>query len=245
MNFTLAFDNWLEAATITSSTEDALYPLANLTDRRPSKAFRFTVVSASWIHIDLLSALNPELVSIVNHNFTVDATVLVKHSDNDSNWTTLHTFTALELAKPILTNFISGSAHRYWKIEATDATNPEMMEIGEIFLGSIDTLSRNYNWGRGWQPEDHEIEIITDGNCIWDSRWAESDSYTLSFEFLDQTDMDILINTTERGSKHGLIFLDESKPVYGKIKGLKNTELFGPVYNVPIGILSDSFGVVL
>jgi hypothetical protein len=245
MNFTLAFDNWLEAATITSSTEDTLYPLANLTDRRPSKAFRFTVTSASWIHIDLLSSLNPELISLVNHNFTVDATVLVKHSDNDSDWTTEHTFTAAELAAKTLFYFINGSAHRYWKVEGTDATNPEMMEIGELFLGAVETMARNYNWGRGWEPRDNKKEMITDGGCIWDSQWSENDAYTLTFEYLEAADMAILKDTTERGHKHGLIFLDAITPIYGKITDLKNTELPGLRLNVSIGVLADSFGVVL
>ena len=72
------FQSQLTAATLSSSSESAVYPLDNLKDATLSKTFRTTGVASEWVEVDIGATADITLIGFLNHNFTSAATLTIK-----------------------------------------------------------------------------------------------------------------------------------------------------------------------
>lgn len=194
-----AIDNLLadEDTLISASSEDSLYIIENLFNRRPSKPFRFTgdgaVGSPEWLCIELLNPAQVTLASIFNHNLSLGSSgddVVLKACDGgcgsasgDCDWD------SPDYGESLSDRIVANHNDLYktldqtrlsFRFEFIDSANPDgYVEIGELFLGSyVPLLNAHLSPGRKESPEFFRFKNETPYGQIW----SESLSYNLTLE---------------------------------------------------------------
>lgn len=127
--------NYITLATLDSvSTEDALYVKENLYNKRPSLPFRFTAKAAQSIVIDAGGNISPTILSLLNHNLLVGATIKIEADNDPPNWGAPPYTQALTWREENLYYKITGQTYRWWRIYVDDPGNPVFPQIGEAIL---------------------------------------------------------------------------------------------------------------
>lgn len=82
MAFRMLWDNqWLDAATITASSEASGYPATCIQDSFRSRRWRSTSINNESLAIDFGEAKNFNALALVDHNLSVTGTIRIKASD--------------------------------------------------------------------------------------------------------------------------------------------------------------------
>jgi hypothetical protein len=198
-------DNAIKAATITASTIDNNYPVANLKVLPISKPFRFTGKTSENLQIDLGSAQAIDCIALLNTNMVGGATITVNAGNsanpNGTTYTTTITFRQYDSFKLLP----AAQTYRYWKIILANSACPDsFLQIGYLMMGDSTTLG--FNYAPDWTFTDehsnleHETELGT---------WHVIELYNrvrlhLPFRALLQADMDIL-RALQRSLKRSLV----------------------------------------
>jgi hypothetical protein len=133
----ILYDNQINNATITSSSENPYYTWSDaLLDTRTTRLGRFIDVSSEYLQFDYASAIDVDYVYLVFNNITSSATVKVQANTTDS-WTTPPVDQALTyLNGNWIYGFSTKQSYQYWRITVQDPTNTDgYIEISKIFLG--------------------------------------------------------------------------------------------------------------
>ena len=145
-----------------SSTIDTVYTLANLYDGRQNKPCRFGANSFTLL-MDFGSPVALTFVGLIKHNATsaianmsmVSGTTSAVNNGIDQaiTWAT----------KNIYQTFTG--TYRYWRLWMDDPTNPDDLEMGELYMAVHTTLSQNfaYGWEQGLVDtnDEHMTEFGT------------------------------------------------------------------------------------
>jgi len=135
-------------ATLTASSANANYPVANVIALPISKPWRTTGDTSESLLMNLGSAKAFDLVAIVGHNLTSAATITFSAGTTDacSDYSTPITWrekTAFKLLSATQT-------YQYAKITIADAANTyTWLQIGYVVLGA--KVSPLWNFAYGWQ----------------------------------------------------------------------------------------------
>lgn len=142
------------AATITPSTENAVYPAEYLYDHQSARVFRGTSQTALSILIDMGAAISADTVALVNHNLTSGATLSIKAGATSppSSVVATPTYRAHDLWKGF-----TATAARYWLLTITDA-NSAPIQIGQLLIGSRVVFPRGRRIGN-YQPRTERTII--------------------------------------------------------------------------------------
>ncbi|MBU2177656.1 MAG: discoidin domain-containing protein, partial [Gammaproteobacteria bacterium] len=84
MTLKICYQNLVDSAVITASSEEASLPAANVTAFHKSKVWRATGCAAEWIKFDLGSPQDITEIIIVGHNFSSGATVQIELNATDA-----------------------------------------------------------------------------------------------------------------------------------------------------------------
>lgn len=115
----ILFDNLIETASITASSEDASFVLSNLLNPHLTKLFKFTGNSES-LTLDLGSAENIRGV-VFDTNLTYSATVTVEGNSTNSFTSPPYSQSATILDDGRVVLFLD-ETYRYWKISFEDTS---------------------------------------------------------------------------------------------------------------------------
>ena len=182
-------DNEAVGATITPSTEDSIYPAANLTALPISKVFRFTGDTSETILFDLLAAMTLSLVAIINHNLTSGATITLTAGTTSacSDYSVAVSYRADDAFKYIA----GGRTYRYWKLTFADAANPDgYIEIGFVMLGLSTTLSTQF-YHQWREVQDHiNYEFISEMGVEHVARLYKRRRFIFRWRALTEAQMD-------------------------------------------------------
>lgn len=131
---------WDTANTITSSSAETAFPLANLQERQVTKMLHFTGDAAEWIKINGTS-IALDMIYIFGHNLTAAATVTVEGNAADA-WgapTYQQAMTRSSLYNQYVHIPASTQTFNWWRITFADAANPDgYIKIGVPWLGAKD-----------------------------------------------------------------------------------------------------------
>ena len=127
-----------------------LFNAGKIIDRDRDSSYRSAdLETPNTITIDLGSAQEIKNLIIYDHNFTAAVTLTIKGNATDAGagaWT--FSEAVAYNANKILHYLSSAQTFRWWRLEITDAANPdEYIDIGEYFLGSYMELSKTYSLG--------------------------------------------------------------------------------------------------
>jgi len=147
----LSYINLINDATLSSDNENANYPLTALKDIHLTNAFRFDDLTGGYIDIDLGSAKDVSTVGIIG-NVSLTGTITLKGNSTES-WAAPAVEESVTIANRNLLHYFTSANYRYWRIEITDASNPDgYIEINKVFLGEyvqLPGVSTDYSFDDG------------------------------------------------------------------------------------------------
>lgn len=133
----LSYNNLLDNATLTASSEIAGYEVENVQDQRLTKKWYSDTTTTQTVIVDLGSAQTVTAVAILAHNITSSATIIV--NGNAVNvWTSPSVIESLTWNSDIIFKFITGGSYRYWRFSFSGLTDG--VEIGRLWLGPYDSI---------------------------------------------------------------------------------------------------------
>ena len=145
----ILYDNKVDSATLSRSTENSSFPVENVADWRVSRKFR--TVSASAQYIKLSTRITASRVAIVGHNLTSGCTIKLQGNDTDS-WTAPSLDETLTHSSGIIIGKFTAATYNFWRlyVDCTDGSIA-YVEIGRLFLGTFLQL-----------PDMARDQVITD-----------------------------------------------------------------------------------
>lgn len=198
-----ATENYLAGTdvTISASSEDPLYVLENLYNRRPSKPFRFTGIGSAgnpeWICAEFDAPKRITLAAVFNHNLTtlpesIDELTL----EADDAGCSGATWGAPDYAHALKPHLVADWNDLYarldetrlsWYLAAIDSLSPAaFIEIGELFLGQAIALSSAYlQPGRQESPRLYRAANVTHYGQHWTEAYSESITLDLTIKNLN------------------------------------------------------------
>ena len=146
--------NVASGASITYSTQDADYPVANLVDADLASRFKFTSGSGGWVEFDLVEAQQISAVYLGNHNFQSGSgfavTIKAGSSPNPSS-----TVATPEWREESMVGTFTAASYRYVRITITDLqTGDDVTELGEVVIGLRVQLPRGIRYGE----KPHQVQ---------------------------------------------------------------------------------------
>jgi len=149
--------NLLDGATVTASSTDAAYAVADLYDGRPGIPWKAGAVGAGWIKVDLGSAKNVSFLALFNHSFSSAGTFTLE-ADTADDWApSAYTATVTWRARDLYLDLGAAQSYRWWKLSWDAAGAPTAPIVGEMWLAAHTELTRCYGAGysvrRGYQEQ--------------------------------------------------------------------------------------------
>ena len=218
-NVTFAWQNLFDAATLTKSSENPLFPASNLKNRWPTRTWRSannTGTLTEWVKADLGSPLDVSMFALKNHNLSSSAVARIQGNASDS-WSTPSVDVTLSLQAGLLAYFWSSpQTYQWWRYYIVDsAPVTTYLEGGRLWLGPvlvpainiINAYTKTYN-----DPSDI---LPSDGGQIITNQKTRFKTIDLSFENLGSTDVDYFDAMFEdRGQGKELFFTrDQASPL--------------------------------
>jgi hypothetical protein len=187
MPFNYSATNLVTAGTLLSvSTESTIYKKEFLYDDRPSKPFYFTAKAGQTIYVDLGAIGTPvDLIALFNHNLTLAATMQIEANDLGFPGAALWTgnFTWRQYDEYILPRV----GYRYWLFTFTDAANPSLPRIGELWMGDLCAFTKAYvRPGREDGKTYHAVEQQTNYGQDWDVYLSEQKEFKIAIDHIHE-----------------------------------------------------------
>ena len=215
------------------SSEDTIYQVEYLYNVRPSKPFRWTAKVGNWVKADFGSRQYVDFCGIFNHNFGSAATVQLHASGWNGGWKLVKNFTYRK--NDMFKNF--GIHERWIRLSASDATNDNCLQMGELVLGSKQSLSDCHLQS----PRSDGTQFFTNANVThygqdWDDYLSQNEHFSLTFKKLNNPDnvdafQTFLQDVFENGNRFVLIpDVDRPHVYYCKIdktEGFSSLEIIG------------------
>jgi hypothetical protein len=154
----IGYDNKADGATVSATSEISTLPAANVQHIHLSRKWHTAVgVKSAALILDMLAAVSCSLLAVLGTNLTSAATLRLRASNTDPTGAAgelLDTGTVSagvhDDFKAIYKSFTATSA-RYWRLDLTDNTVPDNLQIGRVFLGPKWTPTYGMSWD--WAPD--------------------------------------------------------------------------------------------
>lgn len=189
-------NNLIDGATITPSTVDAQYPVANLNDERRTKTFRSTT-NADNIVFDFGIAESVDSFAIVDNwqnGFRI-ATLTLEANGTDSWGAPAFTTTVtLDTTFGVGIKTFTSESYRFWRVVVTGTLG--YCEISNMFIGTAKTIATNgvsYNW----QYVNKDLAMKTTnryGQEFVDDIGTQKELNNLQFQIMDKDEQEIIFD---------------------------------------------------
>jgi len=223
MNLSFCTDNLAKGAILTISgawLEDADFPKANLACQRISKRAGFDTAKSGEIVIDLGLANPASVNALMNHNLTSGATVTIQGNSSDL-WTAPPFSQSLSFRVLDMYDMFTAETWRYWRLVVDDTGRLLAdIRIGELILGTLTELDRNYDWDLKEEQAYKNIVHETEGGNFWSYELFDRKSWTMKFSDLTGLQLDEIKALMEavRGNAYPFLAVMESMPYYVRIQ---------------------------
>jgi len=223
-------ENLVSSATLIDntyvSTEDEVYTVDKLYNKRPSYPFRFTDKNDEWIKVDLGSALPVTFVGVFNHNLTAAVTMNLQQAAADAGYAlaTTPVWRSEDFYKQFRAN------NRWFKLNIDDPTNDSNPQIGEFVLGTVSEFSNaRVQPGRKDGLEIFMADNVTHYGQDWSSYYSDCESFTISLKNINEKnaedDLQTFLKSIFRNSDGKFILIpDHDQPhcYYVRVKSRKD-----------------------
>jgi hypothetical protein len=175
----------LDEATFTmSATENASFPLANLSTYFATDLWKSSAATnGQTLKIDFGSARPRNFCIIEGHNFSGMTTVLLQAADDSAysvNLTTVVTSLVGSANSPLKFEWATAVSKRYWRVLFTDC-NSLTPQLGQIFIDQKVDFTQSFDFG--FRPKNEDFEsVVTKTALSGLVRSAKTFSGRLKFE---------------------------------------------------------------
>lgn len=126
------FDNKILTATLSRSSENPGYPIANVQDTKILRAFRTLSASGEWIKIS--TTITASRFAILGHNLS-SAVVITLQGNNTDVWTAPSFEETIAWKDGIILHKFTEATYNYWRLVITDSGR-SYISIGELYIGA-------------------------------------------------------------------------------------------------------------
>lgn len=185
----ILYDNDLDGATLTESTEDASYPVENIQDTRLAKVWRAGGCSSESIVIDLGATAPCSVVAFVNHNLSVSAGCQIQHGTSAAAALASPTTAAsITQRSGIMAAFFGTAESRYWAVTFADDPNTDgYIELGRAFIGQALQIAPSSNPEIPIASNRSDMQTFTRHNQFYGDEGVEYKTYTYAFPYASDT----------------------------------------------------------
>ncbi len=182
----------VDAATITAGSALSSLPVSNLKRAQPKDVWRSDDLNNLYLVIDLLSAQSINLIALLFHNASDDATWQVRAATSEANLTAAPGYDSGNMnmwdaswpsdQSPVHSiKWLSSSpqTYRYWRIDVTDAANVDSyFQAGRLYIDNAWQLAALKNIEFGWEVRfiDPSFKSRSKGGQLYSeesNRWRE------------------------------------------------------------------------
>ncbi len=196
--------NLLEDGTLSSSTEDADYPLENLFDAILALPFKAVSTTAAYIEIDHGAAVPYDTVALLNHNMTSSGSAVVTGGASAAPASVIG---ASAYRESNIWWDVGSRNERYTRITLADA-NTRNLYVGELVIGMRVELPRSSRWGRQQGLEEMDIEHETNRGVKWPYKLVSREIREYVFRFPESEFADFkLLHTSLQGQLRPFLWI--------------------------------------
>jgi hypothetical protein len=154
----LAWENKADAAAISAGSEISTLPASNVQQVHISRKWHTAAaVKSSYLIFDMGSSISCALAALLGSNLTTAATLQLRASDLDPAVTSSLLLDTGVIAAGVKATYgaaykaFAATAARYWRIDISDPSLPDNIQLGRVFLGPSWEPSVNMmlDWGIG------------------------------------------------------------------------------------------------
>lgn len=216
------------------TTEDAIYKVANLYNKRPSKPFRFTAKAAQWLKVELAAATPVTFAGIFNHNIPSGETINLEGANADAGYAAVCT---AAWRNHDIGSFFTAT-WKWWKLNIGVQVADPFPQIGEFVLGNYSTFASAWvQPGQADGPTFAMAESQTHYGQDWSEHLANTQEFRISLlNLTDPATVDdlqtFLTDIFENSNGKFILIPDHTKPhcFYVRVKNYKDfayREIYG------------------
>jgi hypothetical protein len=166
----LAWNNLADAATVSADSEEPTLPVTNVQQPHVARKWHtLTAVNAARAIFDMGASVSCSLLAIRGTNLTPDATLRLRASDADPSALATLLYDSGTIGAGVKAGF--GNAFksftpvtaRYWGLDLEDATVPDNLQIGRVFIGPSWTAEINQELGWAVTVIDPSLVVESTG----------------------------------------------------------------------------------
>jgi hypothetical protein len=190
--FNIYNNNLVDTATLTASTENALFPASNIQDPRRTKVFRSTTNSDNVV-LDFGSAQAVDTIFLLadkRNNFGVTTVTVQFNSTNSWGAPAYSKSMTLTGGLYIAHAEFAQISYRYARIVMTSSLG--YCELSKVFIGSATTLSRSIKFGWSFQDEELSQKSANRYGQQFSDVVFRQKKLNFSFAYLDKTDLAVI-----------------------------------------------------
>lgn len=196
------------------SSEDAIYQVEYLYNKRPSLPFRWTAKVGDWVKVELTERQIVSFAGIFGHNLTSAATVQLHASGWNGGWKLIKNFTH----RPEDMYIKFGAKELWWRLSVSDAGNSAYPQIGEFVLGLHSTFANaKVTPGRSDGPTFFMGDNVTHYGQDWDNFYSDAETMSISLRNVNdpttEDDVQTFLKAIFRNEDGRFILIpDDTKP---------------------------------
>lgn len=192
----LAWDNKVDAAALTASSELATLPGSNVQQEHVAQKWQTAAgVKSASLTLDLGGALSCSLLAVLGTNFTAAATRRLRASTADPTavagdlYDSALASAGVKAGYGAIYHHFNAVAARYWRLDLADATLPDNMQVGRVFLGPSWQPGESHEWGWGVTPLDPSKPAKSYGGQTFFDRRPKQRILTFGLSWNTEADM--------------------------------------------------------
>lgn len=166
----LGWLNRADAAMVAAGSEIATLPASNVQQPHLSRKWHTAAgVKASYLLLDMLAAASCSLLAVLGSNLTAAATLRLRASTADPTAVAGDLLDTGTISAGVKTGYgaiyrsFTAVAARYWRLDLADASLPDNLQIGRVFLGPKWVPSSNQEFGWSVTPLDDSAVVESYG----------------------------------------------------------------------------------
>jgi len=227
-----------DTVTITSSSEDAAFPVSNLKSQLRSKVWRTTDSASQWVLFDLKTTEDIDSFVVL---FRANSSIKISSGANirlQASATTDFSMPPVDIVLDIDSDNLTAShyfenaeSYRYWRLYVDDVASAwGYIEVSNVVISGSTVVSSVEN-GFSWEYVDRSKESRTDYGQKYYDTFPIVRTMGVKFAVLDYPEVEELMNIFQRVGKTEAICMVQDPEekvfdkdrffVYGNIKSFK------------------------
>ena len=199
------WNNLLDTATLTASSEDSTLIVEHLTHVHKTKVWRVDgTLSSDDVVADLTTAASVTSAIILAHTIPATATIKIQGNDTDE-WSSPSVDETITHSTGTMAKAFTGGSHRYWRLFIDKDDPGDQFDIGRLFIGTYTTLPQPRNYSEQFIDPSEVSKAV--GGQTYTYAKTPYKQVSLSYNTLSETNYQLLETLFDSIGTHTPLFL--------------------------------------